>query len=110
MIEFLIAASLFGMPVTCQPPPVSGLGSRYQAYYLPRAAGGPHIGVHPRWCKKTKTWEFAGLMAHELAHNWQDIAGLPFDERQADLIGGLIQPSVAKRLGVKPPEVVKLSK
>jgi hypothetical protein len=86
------AALLGGVPVNCYSAErvtfTSGwyAPAEYEAFYLPRAGGGPLIGIREPACRSVQHGSRRGawLLAHELRHFWQDTHGLPFDEQDAN--------------------------
>jgi hypothetical protein len=104
--ELLVAASLFGTPIYCEPKndPVAPK-IEHVAYYLPRSIGGPKIFLVGWYCKHLRTWETSYVLGHEFGHEWQDRYNQPMlgkpAEREAESFAALLQKWIAKRLGVK---------
>ena len=68
------------------------------AYFLP--GDGRHIGLSPSSCREVLRPSLIGanVLAHELAHVWQERTGRAFDERQADRVALRDQGWLLRRL------------
>jgi hypothetical protein len=99
----ILAALQFAVPVRCyqstdawnaQAAAVNA--SRALAYYLPSQ----NIALSPFVCREVRrpTAFGANVLAHELAHLWQDEQGRAFDEEEADRIAARTDGALLRRL------------
>lgn len=88
------------MPAVCEPPPDQwrvGVAAIYHPGEFRTSVYGP-------WCAEVRdgTPMGARVLAHELAHAYQDAMGLPFDEGQADRLAAQWWRSLQRALGGRP--------
>lgn len=108
----ILTALNLGLPVRCYSEPIGPV-----AYYHPAGwdSEPAYIALSPAACAEVRRASYRGafILAHELAHRWQDVFGRPFDEAEADRIGnaaaGRWQRRLARLFGVRIEPVVRLA-
>jgi hypothetical protein len=92
----ILAALQLAVPVRCYQTEQAYAMPATDAYY----STDRYIALAPDTCKQVRrpTLYGAFVLAHELAHLWQDQSGRSFNEREADRIGWWAAPGLLRRL------------